>query len=257
MIHQSHKISTLLITYNEYNNLEKLLPKLCFTDEIIIVDSFSDDRSQELVSQFPKVQFVQRKFDDFSSQRNYALSLAKNEWILFLDADEGLPDQLIEEIKQIIGSIEKSYDAYYVYRKNHFMKKHLRYSGWQNDKIIRLFKKSKCFYKGYVHEQLQVNGTIGILKTRIEHFTYKSFDHYVYKLHQYADLRAKELYNRKVNPNVYHYFFKPAYRFFNSYFIRLGFLDGYEGLINGITQSYGVFLRYVKLREMKQKQSNT
>lgn len=253
MIHKGHKISALLITYNEYENLEKLLPKLCFADEVIIVDSFSEDRSEELISQFPQVQFIQRKFDNFSSQRNYALSLAKNEWILFLDADEGLPEQLVEEVKNITSENESSHDAYYVYRKYHFMNKHLRYSGWQSDKVIRLFKKSKSQYKGYVHEQLIVQGTIGSLETRIEHYTYKSFDHYVYKLHQYADLKATELYNQGVSPGVFHYFLKPAYRFFNSYFLRLGFLDGYEGLINCITQSYGVFLRYVKLREMGRK----
>ncbi len=252
MIHSNHKITALLITYNEYENLEKLLPKLCFADEVIIVDSISQDHSQELVAQFPKAQFIQRKFDNFSSQRNYALSLAKNEWILFLDADEGLPKELVEEVKNITTSDENTVcDAYYVYRKYHFMNKHLHYSGWQSDKVIRLFRKSKCYYKGYVHEQLEVNGTIGSLSTRIEHYTYKNFDHYVHKLHQYADLKAQELYSQNIKATAFHYFFKPAYRFLNSYFIRLGFLDGYEGLINCITQSYGVFVRYVKLRELE------
>ena len=83
MEHIDHKISALLITYNEYSNLEKLLPKLSFADEVIIVDSNSTDKSEELVNSFPKTKFIQRDFDDFSSQRNYALSLAKNEWVLF------------------------------------------------------------------------------------------------------------------------------------------------------------------------------
>ncbi len=251
MIQKDHKISALLITYNEYENLKKLLPKLCFADEVIIVDSFSEDNSSELVAQFSKVQFVEREFDDFSSQRNYALRLAKNEWVLFLDADEGLPDRLIKEVKKTISNPKKTHEAYYVHRKYHFMNKHLRYSGWQSDKVIRLFKKNKCQYKGYVHEQLQVNGSIGTLETRIEHYTYKSFDHYMHKLHQYADLKAKELRQKGMKPAFFHFFIKPSYRFFYSYFIRFGFLDGYEGLINCITQSYGVFLRYVKLREMK------
>lgn len=254
MIPLNHKITALLITYNEYKNLEKLLPKLSFADEVIIVDSFSEDDSEKLITKFPKIQFIQRKFDDFSSQRNYALNLAKNEWVLFLDADEGLPEKLITEIKTITSSKENEVaDAYYVYRKYHFMNKHLRYSGWQSDKVIRLFKKSKCQYKGYVHEQLEVNGTIDSLNTRIEHYTYKNFDHYVYKLHQYADLKAQELYSQNIKATTFHYFFKPAYRFLNSYFIRFGFLDGYEGLINCITQSYGVFVRYVKLRELYSK----
>lgn len=250
MKHKYIKISVLLITYNEYNHLVKLLPKLDFVDEVIIVDSYSTDSTKELIDQYPKVQFIQQTFNDFSSQRNYAIEKAKNEWILFLDADEGYSDKFIHEIQQIINSSNPN-DAYYVYRKYNFMNKQLKYSGWQSDKVIRLFKKSKCYYTGYVHEQVKVNGSTGILKTRIEHYTYKSFDHYVWKLHQYADLKAKELQQKNISPSFYHFFIKPSYRFFNSYFLRLGFLDGYEGLINCITQSYGVFLRYVKLKELK------
>ncbi len=247
-----HKISALLITYNEYANLEKVLPKLKFADEIIIVDSFSNDNSKELVTKFDNIKYIEHKFEDFSSQRNFALSLAKNEWVLFLDADEGLPNDLIQEIKEVTTN-SISNDAYFVFRKYHFMNKHLRYSGWQSDKVIRLLKKSKSHYEGYVHEQLKVEGEIGTLKTRIEHFTYKNLDQYIYKLHHYADLKALELNNEGLEPTFFHYLFKPVYRFVHGYFIRLGFLDGYEGLINCVLQSYGVFLRYAKLRELNNK----
>src|SRR5690606_32935445 len=138
------KISALLITYNEERNIEKFLEEAWYADEIIIVDSESTDRTAEIAKKHPKVVFMTRKFDNFTAQKNFAIDQAKNEWVTFFDADERISKALIYEM---LDEIEKERaEAFFVYRRFYFMEKYIKRSGWQNDKAIRLFKKSQNRY---------------------------------------------------------------------------------------------------------------
>lgn len=240
--------SALLITYNEEKNIKAFIEHLAFADEIIVVDSHSDDKTVEIVRSFPNVQIYQRAFDDFSSQKNYALSLASHEWILFLDADESINEPLKEEILQTISRKDTN-EAYYIRIKCHFMGKRLKYSGFQNEKSVRLFKKSCCSYdlSKLVHEKIHCQGTFGILKNALIHHTYVSWDQYDGKLTKYARLQADELFAKGIHPNTFHFIFKPCYRFFNHYILRRGILDGREGFFVSCMYSFYVFKRYVFL----------
>src|SRR5690606_792132 len=154
------KISALLITYNEERNIQKFLDEAWYADEIVIVDSESTDRTAEIAKKHPKVRFIVRKFDNFTAQKNFAIDQAKNEWVTFFDADERIPKALIFEM---LDEIEKDEaDAFFVYRRFFFMDKYVKYSGWQNDKVIRLFKKSKNRYgEGrLVHELIDSKGSV-------------------------------------------------------------------------------------------------
>ncbi|MDT0559516.1 glycosyltransferase family 2 protein [Ichthyenterobacterium sp. W332] len=239
-------ISALAITYNEEDYIERYVQQLSFADEIIFIDSFSTDNTVDLAQKYG-VKVIQRKFDNFSTQRNFALEHASNDWVIFFDLDESLPNQLISEIKTIVKENSKNY-AYRVKRNFYFMGKHIKYSGFQNDTVVRLFNKTKCTYNGnLVHETLSVNGTIGSLKNTLDHYTYKTFDDYNKKQTQYSKLQAKHLYNKNVRPNLYHFFVRPLYRFLHQYFIKLGFLDGKEGFILAYLQGFSVFKRYLFL----------
>ncbi|WP_317048051.1 glycosyltransferase family 2 protein [Flavobacterium sp. HTF] len=186
-------LSALLITYNEESNITDVLNNLAFADEIIIVDSFSTDRTLELASEFKNIKITQRVFDNFASQRNFALSLATHPWILFVDADERLTPELQNEISIVINQ-EKSASAYFVHRDFMFENKKLKYSGWQTDKIIRLFKKEKASYnpEKIVHEKLIVEGKTKKLKNKLIHHSYSNYNDYKQKMIFYCHLKAQE-----------------------------------------------------------------
>jgi len=242
-------ISALAITYNEEANIEKFILCLSFADEIIIVDSNSTDNTVSLATELGAKVLV-RDFDNFSNQKNFALQQANNEWVVFFDLDETISKELAEEIKSTIKN-PKNTDAYMVKRNFYFMGKHIKYSGFQNDTVVRVFKKSKAKYSSnLVHETLEVDGDIGKLKHKCNHYSYKGFDHYNNKLTQYSKLQAQSLYNKNVRPNLYHFLVRPCYRFWHQYLIRLGFLDGKEGFILAYTSAFSVFKRYLYLWTM-------
>ena len=164
------RISALVITLNEEIHMSELLNNLDFVNEIIIVDSYSKDKTPEISESFLKVKFVQHPFENYAAQRNFAISLATNPWIIFLDADERLTSKLKQEILETVKN-PKAKDAYYFFRKFMFMKKPLFFSGWQTDKNIRLFKTGKAKYKStkLVHEKLEVNCSVGKLKNKLKY----------------------------------------------------------------------------------------
>lgn len=244
------KISALAITLNEEENIETYLERLSFADEIIIVDSFSTDRTAELASKFPKTRVVKRVFDNFSAQKNYAISLAKNDWVTFFDLDEEVTESLKEEIIKTVSAPDKI--AYFVKREYHFMGRKIRYSGFQTDYVIRLFNKNYCKYNSnLVHELIVPDGPTGKLKNTSPHYTYKSLDHYTSKLHQYSELQAKMLFEKGKKPTLYHFLFRPFYRFWHQYLIRLGILDGKEGFVLAYISAFAVFKRYVNLWQLR------
>lgn len=250
------KISALLITYNEEKNIKRFLEDSAYADEIIIIDSNSTDKTVELAKDHPKVKIFKRDFVNFTDQKNFAISQASHEWISFFDADEHIPDDLKCEIINTINN--PKYQAYYVSRKFFFKNKRIYYSGMQNDKAIRVFRKSKCIYKSnrLVHELIECDGEVGKLTHKLDHYTYSSAEEYRKKLTSYSKLRAKELYEKNLKPNFFHFRIKPFYRFINHYIIRLGILDGKEGYMISKLHAESVHKRYVFLNEIYQENSS-
>ncbi|WP_452220324.1 glycosyltransferase family 2 protein [Lacinutrix salivirga] len=245
-------ISALAITYNEEINIESYIESLSFADEIIIVDSFSTDKTVALAEKYD-VKIIQRKFDNFSAQKNFAIAQAKYDWVTFFDLDEKIPEALAQEIKTIVNS-SNPLKAYNVKRDFHFMGKRIKYSGFQTDIAVRLFNKNYCKYNGKaVHETIETSEKIGLLKHSVNHQTYKDFDTYNQKLSHYSKLQAQELYKKNVRPNLYHFLFRPWYRFMHQYFLRLGFMDGKEGFIISYVHAFSVFKRYIQLWTMYRK----
>jgi glycosyltransferase involved in cell wall biosynthesis len=240
------KISALVITLNEAEVIEDFIKSLWFADEIIIIDSYSDDDTVSLASQHEKVTVLKRNFDNFSEQKNYAILRANNDWAVFFDPDEEVTKDMAEEILDTLKAPKAI--AYYVKRELYFMGKRIKYSGFQTDWVIRIFKKEHCQFNGdLVHETLDANGIKAKLKTRLPHHTYKNFDEYTSKLHRYSALQARMMYEKKKKPNLFHFLFRPCYRFWHQYLIRLGILDGKEGFILAYINAFSVFKRYVNL----------
>lgn len=254
----STKISGLVITLNEENNIESVIRNLDFVDEIIIVDSFSSDKTVEIIKQFPHVKLIQNKFENYTSQRNLAIDKASHNWILFLDADERITPDLQNEILETVKKSDIA-DAYYFHRKFMFEGKPLHFSGWQTDKNIRLFKKDKARYVPgrLVHEILKVQGNVSILKGKLIHYSYTSYENYKSKMIYYGKLKAYEMHKKEIKPNaVYHMIIKPVYKFLYSYLIRLGFLDGKKGIIICYLNALSVYQRYPELKRLYSENKN-
>ncbi|MGB0879659.1 MAG: glycosyltransferase family 2 protein [Polaribacter sp.] len=240
------KITAIIPTLNEEIHIEDAIKSVRFADEIIVIDSYSTDQTIALAKKH-QVTIIQRKFDDFSTQKNYAIALATHPWIYILDADERVTKEVQKEILEAVHN-PKNCVGFYVRRTFFFMDKMIKYGGCQRDKVVRLFLKEFCRYNGSpVHETIIANGKLGFLKNRIDHFSYKSYDHYISKMNHYGALRGKQLHEEGKKVNLFHILIKPPARFVIHYFIRLGFLDGFVGFVFAKTQGYGVFTRYIKL----------
>ena len=234
-------LSVIIPTYNEEACLRRALYSVKFADEIIVVDSFSTDKTVEIANQF-NCKVLQRKFDNFSSQKNYALQFATSEWVLFLDADERITNNLQQEI---INAINTGKHAAYKLNFPHFFMN--RFLNHHSSSVTRLVVREECHFEGSVHEKLIVDGSVGKLKNPVLHYTYKGLVHYIKKRDVYAWFQAEQLFKKGKKVSYLQLVFKPSYRFFSSYILKRGFLDGIPGLaISGIN-AYGVFSRYVKL----------
>lgn len=253
MSHHKPKITGLIITLNEEENIRSVIEDLHFVDELIVLDSFSTDLTVEMIKSYDHVKLYQNKFENFTNQRNLALTYAQHEWVLFIDADERITEKLEAEILEEVQKPNTA-DAYYFRRKFKFKNENLNFSGWQTDKNIRLFKKSKASYtkERLVHEILFVDGKKKILKNKLIHYSYIDYESYKEKMICYAHLKALELHLKGVKPNFFHFIIKPAYRFLHTYFIRLGILDGRKGLIICYLNALSVYHRYPELKRLNQ-----
>jgi len=237
----AQSLTIIIPTYNEEKYLGKALYSAQFADELIVIDSYSIDNTVAIANNY-NCKVIQRKFDNFSNQKNTALEYATKDWVLFLDADERIPYILQMEILETIENAKN--DGYKVKFPHFFMNRFLKH---HYDKVTRLVKRENCRFEGDVHEKLIVKGTIGLLKNPMLHFTYKGLTHYISKKDKYSWFQAKQMERKHKKATYFHLIFRPFYRFFRSYILRGGFRDGVPGLAVSGINAYGVFSRYAKL----------
>ncbi|PNQ73321.1 glycosyl transferase [Hanstruepera neustonica] len=246
------KLSAVVITYNEAPNIDALIENLAFADEIVVIDSFSSDDTLQKLQNFKHIKTYQNTFKNFPNQKNFALSKATYDWVLFLDADERLTNELRDEILKEISKPNNPIVAYYGLFQYFFGKKPIKFSGFQSAKSFRLFKKSVCKYDESrpVHEHLIVKGKTEVLSNKILHYSFRSYDHYKEKMTQYAILKANKLHKQGKTANPLIKYIKIYYRFFNHYIMRLGILDGKVGYQISKLNAYEVKKRYDELKRL-------
>lgn len=234
-------LSVIIPTYNEALYLKDALYSVQFADEIIVIDSLSTDETVA-IAEAHGCTIISRKFDNFSNQKNHALQFATCDWVLFLDGDERITYQLQKEI--IAAMNAGKHTAYKLNFPHFYMNRFLYY---HNNDVTRLVEREKCHFEGNVHEKLIVNGTVGKLKNKVLHYTYKGLLHYIGKKDSYAWFQAERMLEKGKKATYFHLAFKPLYRFFHEYIVKRGFMDGVPGLAVAGINAYGVFSRYVKL----------
>jgi glycosyltransferase involved in cell wall biosynthesis len=249
------QISALVITYNEENNIERCLNSLDgIADEIVVIDSYSTDRTAQ-VCKDRGVDFVQHRFEGHIEQKNYALSRATNDHVLSLDADEALS----EILKQSILTTKRNWqdDGYAVNRLTEYCGKWIRHCGWYPDRKIRLWDRRKGHWGGvnpHDHVIIDKSCRVGRLSGDLLHYSYPTIKHHVAQIDKFSDIAARAAYQRGRRANVLlDICLNPMLTFFKKYFLKLGFLDGYEGFVISISTAYGKFLKYIKLRELEKR----
>lgn len=245
-----NKLSAIIPCFNEELNISGAIESCLFADEIIVVDSFSTDKTVDIIKQYTKVKLIQHSYKNSAAQKNWTIPKAKYDWIFLLDADERANEKLTDEIKEIIKN--PKHVAYWIDRENYFMDREIK-NVWNSDSVIRLFRKSKCRYEEkHVHGEILANGTIGSLKNKIKHDTYsgKGLLAHLRKSEQYTTWAALDRVNKINNITYYHLVLKPFYAFIKRYIIKKGFLDGIPGLIISSLGAWNVFIRNVKVWRM-------
>ncbi len=273
-------ITVIILTYNEEVHIERCIKNVIdWADEVIVLDSFSKDKTVEIAKRLSAKVFF-REFENYANQRNYAIKELpiKNEWIMFLDADEYLTEELKEEISETLTKTDC--DGFYLKRRFYFWGKWIKHGGYYPTWILRLFKRDKCYVDRAINEHFNVEGNIGYLKNDFVDDNIKGINEWIIKHNKYASFEAEELANfrnnktynlnndfgkywgsqaqrkRWIKEKVWNPLMPPLVRpfiyFFYRYIIRLGFLDGKQGLIYHFLQGlWFQFIIDVKYLEMK------
>jgi len=269
-------LSVAIITHNEEDNIRNALESVKWADEIVVVDSGSTDTTLQICREYTD-KVYSTEWTGFADTKQKAVNLTTHQWVFVLDADERVTKELKEEILSIVKNIssDRNYpspipfpdvsgegiwgrvDGYYVPRKNYFGKRWIKHSGWWPDYTLRLFRREKgAFEPREVHEAIKINGATGYLKNPLEHHTYKNVGDYLKRMERYSTLAARELFKNGHKANLIDIMFRPVVTFCKMFFLRLGILDGFYGIILAGLYSFYTFSKYSKLWEMGKRTAN-
>lgn len=242
-------LSVIVPTFNEERHVGACLESVKWADEIVVVDSFSSDRTLEIARPFA-TRVLQHEYVNSAAQKNWTIPQAAHPWILVVDADERVSAPLAAEIREVMEK-GPSHDGYVIRRLNHFHGKPIRHGGWGRDRVLRLFNRERGKYQEKnVHAEVEIAGNVSELKHPLLHDTFRGFGDYLRKIDRYTRWGAEDLHRRGRKATALDMAARPAWRFVKRYILQAGFLDGTEGLMISGLDMYSVFLKYARLWEM-------
>ncbi len=245
-------VSACIIAFNEEENIRACLESVAWADEIIVVDSFSTDRTVEIAKAFdPKVKVIQRAWPGHVEQKNFALNQASGDWVLSVDADERVSPELKQEILDTFDRGVEGVAGFSVPRKTWYLGRWIMRGGWYPDRKVRLVRRGAARWKGVnPHDHLYAEGRVADLKGDLIHYTYRDISDHLRTIDSFTTISSRELYARKRGHALLHMLLNPVARFLRMYVLQLGFLDGQAGFVLAVLSSYYVFLKYAKLWEL-------
>ena len=251
------KISACVITFNEEANIRRCLSSLTWCDEIVVVDSFSTDRTPEICKEFTD-RFYQHKWQGYIAQRNYNRKQARYPWVLFLDADEEVSPDLRNEILEEFKDRGPGHLGYEFPRQVYYLGRWIRFGSWYPDYKLRLFLKEKGSIGGMEpHDQVHVRGPVGRMKNPIWHYTYTDITDHINTMNRFSAISAQAMYDRGRRFSWIDFLFRPPWRFFKGFCLRSGWLDGRRGFIISMINAFGVTAKYAKLWEIQRAERDT
>lgn len=247
-------LSAVIIAYNEEINIGRCLQSLVgIADEIIVVDSCSTDKTCLIAEQYGAI-IIQHPFVGFAAQKNYAAQCATHNWVLSLDADEVLSEELKSAILQVKNKAQ--FEAYFLKRTTNFCGTFIRHGSWYPDKQCRLWDKTKGDWQGTIHEKWRLfdsSKKYGVLSGDILHYSFNSISDYLKMTERYTSLSAEEAFAKGKKVSLLKLLLGPKIKFFQDYILLLGFLDGYAGFVAYRLAANMAFIKYSKIREKYKK----
>jgi len=243
-------VSAVVIAFNEEMNIAACLESLRFADEIVVVDSGSTDATRDIARRYTDTVF-DLPWSGFGPQKQAAVERARHDVVLSVDCDERVTPELAAEICRLLAG-EGMAAGYTVPRRTFLGGKEIRHCGWYPDRTIRLFDRRKArFSADFVHERVEVSGEPRPLRNHLLHYSFSGIGDILAKMNRYSDLSARQMRERGRRCGITDLTLRPAFAFFKTYLLRLGFLDGVEGLVISATTSWLAFAKYAKLRELE------
>jgi glycosyltransferase involved in cell wall biosynthesis len=249
------KITAIVITFNEEQNIAAALSSLKFADEIIVVDSESTDRTVEIACRFTDKVII-RSWPGYTAQKNFAQEQAANDWIFSLDADECVSDKLAAEIERLKQVSDTDAAGFEMPRLTSYLGRWIKHSGWYPDYKLRLYDRRVSRWRGdYVHESVETTGRIERLSGDLLHYTVHNASEHHLRIDRYTTLAAKQAHKEGKRASLAALIFSPIATFIRSYFLKLGFLDGIQGFAIARFAAYYIFLKNLKLWESEKVKS--
>lgn len=245
------KLSVVIITKNEEYNIERCLKSVeSIANEIVVIDSFSIDRTEAICNQYG-VRFIKNEFKGHIEQKNFALTQCKHNHVLSLDADEALSKNLLESIQFIKSNF--SFDGYYLNRLTNYCGKWIKHSAWYPDRKLRLFDKTKGRWAGEnPHDKFELfqGNKSSRLNGDLLHYSFYSIDQHLDTIKKFTTIAAETKFQKGIKANYFDLTIRPIWKFKRNYFIRAGFRDGFYGFVICVLSAYATFLRYAKLKQL-------
>jgi glycosyltransferase involved in cell wall biosynthesis len=241
------QLSACIITYNEADRIEACLRSASFCDEIIVVDSHSTDATREIAAGLG-ARVIERDWPGYRSQKQFAVDAAANDWVLCLDADERVSKELRAQIEDLRKGGFAGFAGWSIPRITDYFGQFLRHGNAYPDRLVRLFDRRRGGWIGYeIHENTRVQGRVGKLHGHLEHYSYRSLTDHHNRMQRYADLMAQALYEKGKRGGLAKVVINPQWRFLRGYVLRLGFLDGWRGLVFALVEANYVRRKYLQL----------
>jgi glycosyltransferase involved in cell wall biosynthesis len=245
-------LSVIIITKNESAHIGSCLQSLVWADEIIVLDSESEDDTVEICKRYTDSVFIS-DWPGFGIQKQRALEKAQGDWVLSIDADEIVTTELRMEIEKAIQ--QQEFNGYYIPRLSSYCGKQIRHGGWWPDYVLRLFRRNVGYFtESVVHERIVVQGEIGKLTSPLLHDAFVSLDEVLHKVNSYSSLGAEMLHQKGVQSSISKAVFKAFWIFIRTYWLKAAFLDGRQGLMLAISNAEGTYYKYAKLLELQNRQ---
>jgi len=245
------KISACVICFNEEHKIARCLQSLTWCDEIVVLDSYSTDRTVEICRQFTD-RVYQHEWLGYVGQRNLVRDMSRHPWVLFLDSDEEVSGALREEILREFESGTGDYVGYEFPRQVYYLGRWIRHGEWYPDVKLRLFRKSCGRTEGLEpHDKVAVSGPVKRLRNPLWHYTYDSIADHLDTLNRFSSITAKQRFALGARFRWHDLLLRPLLRFWRGYLFKGGLLDGWHGLIIAVFSAYGVFAKYAKVLELE------
>ncbi len=246
------RLTVVILTKNEERNILDCLESVAWAEEVVVFDSFSDDRTVELAQRWGAT-VQQHPFRNYADQRQAALARVDSDWIFFVDADERATPQLAEEVRAVIDQETKA--GWWVPRRNYIFGRWIRHAGWYPDYQLRLLRRSQARYdpRREVHEVVILDGEEGYLKNTLTHYNYDTVADFIARQNFYVDYEAQILYKQGVRPRWRNFVLQPGREFWRRYISLQGYKDGPHGLLLSLLMAYYTFVMYCRLRRLWRK----